>query len=152
MLGTKFRGRAGIGLVGLALTAALVVPVALGRPGAAPKVLGSPTAGKVVFASFCTACHMINGVSGAGTIGPNLSKVTPALDENTIVKAVTCGGATVMTKAAVAKYTTTMPPYGPPSLTQKQVNDVSAFIFTTTHPKGAVPKVVVVVPQKCPSA
>jgi len=148
----KFTGRAGIGLAALALAAAFVVPVALGGKGAAPKVLGSPAAGKTVFTSFCTACHMIKGVAGAGTIGPNLSTVTPALDENTIIKAVTCGGATVMTKAAIAKYTTTMPPYGPPSLTQKQVNDVSAFIFTTTHPKGAVPKVVVVVPQKCPSA
>jgi len=49
----------------------------------------------------------------------------------------------VMTKAAVAKYTTTMAPYGPPALTQAQITNVAAFIFTSTHPKGAAPKAVV---------
>jgi mono/diheme cytochrome c family protein len=151
MIRTKFTARAVLGLAGLALAAALVAPGALGRPRATPKLVGNPTAGKTVFTGFCITCHTIKGVAGAGTIGPNLSNVKPLLDENTIIKAVTCGGSTVMSKAAAAKFTTTMTPYGPPTLTQTQVDNVAAFIFTTTHPKGAVPAAVVVVPQKCPS-
>ncbi|HUY72081.1 MAG TPA: cytochrome c, partial [Gaiellaceae bacterium] len=103
---------------------------------------GSPTAGKTVFTSTCITCHMLKTVSSGGSIGPNLNKVT-ALDENTIIKALTCGGAAVMTKAAVAKYTTTMAAYAPPALTQTQITNLAAFIFSETHPKGAVPKAVV---------
>ncbi len=143
MLRIKIGRRAGVWAAALTLMA-FAAPVALGHTSAAkPKLVGSPTAGKVVFSSTCITCHVLTAVPGGGSIGPNLNKVTPALDENTIIKAVTCGGATVMSKAAAAKYTTTMAPYAPPALTQTQITNVAAFIFSSTHPKGAVPKTVV---------
>jgi mono/diheme cytochrome c family protein len=141
MLQINIGCRVGVWVAALTLVA-FAAPVALGHTSAAPKLVGSPTAGKTVFSSTCITCHMLKGIPG-GSIGPNLSKVTPALDENTIIKAVTCGGAAVMTTAAVAKYTTTMAPYAPPALTQAQITNVAAFIFSVTHPKGAAPKAVV---------
>jgi mono/diheme cytochrome c family protein len=142
MLQINIGRRVGVWVAALTLVA-FAAPVALGHTSAAPKLVGSPTAGKTVFSSTCITCHMLTAVPGGGAIGPNLNKVTPALDENTIIKAVTCGGAAVMTKAAVAKYTTTMAPYAPPALTLGQITNVAAFIFSVTHPKGAAPKAVV---------
>ena len=142
MLQVTFRRRVGVWAASLTLVA-FAAPVALGHASAAPKLAGAPAAGKTVFSSTCITCHMLKAVPGGGSIGPNLDKAGPALDESTIIKAVTCGGASVMTKAAVAKFTTTMAPYAPPALTQTQITNVAAFIFSVTHPKGAVPKVAV---------
>jgi mono/diheme cytochrome c family protein len=142
MLQVNIGRRVGVWVAALALVA-FAAPVALAHTSAAPKLVGSPAAGKTVFSSTCITCHALKAVPGGGSIGPNLDKVGPALDEATIIKAVTCGGASVMTKAAVAKYTTTMAPYAPPALTQTQITNVAAFIFSTTHPKGSVPKVAV---------
>jgi mono/diheme cytochrome c family protein len=144
MLQPNIGRRVGVWLAALTLVA-FATPVALGHGSAAPKpkLVGSPTAGKIVFSSTCITCHMLQAVPGGGTIGPNLQKAAAALDENTIIKAVTCGGSTVMTKAAIAKYSTTMVAYGPPALTQAQITNVAAFIFSVTHPKGSAPKAAV---------
>jgi mono/diheme cytochrome c family protein len=142
MLHVNVGRRVGAWVAALTLVA-FAAPVALGHPSAAPKLVGSPAAGKTVFSSTCITCHMLKAVPGGGSIGPNLDKVGPALDENTFIKAVTCGGASVMTKAAVAKFTTTMAPYAPPALTQTQIVNVAAFLFSSTHPKGSVPKAAV---------
>jgi mono/diheme cytochrome c family protein len=144
MLHVNVGRRIGVWLVAFALVA-FAAPVALGNASAAPKpkLVGSPTAGKTVFSSTCITCHMLQAVPGGGTIGPNLQKAAAALDENTIIKAVTCGGSSVMTKAAIAKYATTMVAYGPPTLTQTQITNLAAFIFSVTHPKGSAPKAAV---------
>jgi mono/diheme cytochrome c family protein len=139
MLHLNIGRRVGASVASLTLVA-FAAPVALGHTSAAPKLAGSPTAGKTVFASTCITCHTLKAVPGGGTIGPNLDKAGPKLDENTIIKAVTCGGSSVMTKAAIASYTTTMAPYGPPAMTQTQITNVAAFIFSSTHPKGSAPK------------
>ncbi len=59
-----------------------------------------------------------------------LDKVS--LPEATLIRAITKGGSSVMTKAAIAKYTTTMVPYG---TTPKavQINEIAAFIYLVTH-------------------
>ena len=143
MLRIKIGRRAGVWAAALTLMA-FAAPVAFGHAGAAaPKLVGSPTAGKVGLLEHLHHVSYVDRRPGRGSIGPNLNKVTPALDENTIIKAVTCGGSTVMSKTAVAKYTTTMAPYAPPALTQTQITNVAAFIFSSTHPKGAAPKAAV---------
>ena len=43
-----------------------------------------------------------------GQIGPNLDKVKPALSQALLIKAITNGGASIMTKAQIAKYQTQM--------------------------------------------
>src|SRR5579872_6891633 len=99
MLHVKIGRRVAVWVAALPLVA-FAAPAALGHTAAAPKLVGIPAAGKTVFSSTCITCHMLKAVPGGGSIGPNLDKVGPALDENTIIKAVTCGGAAVMTKAA----------------------------------------------------
>ena len=59
-----------------------------------------------MFISTCSACHTLKAAGALGQIGPNLDK--NPLTEATIIKAITNGGATVMTKAQLAKYTTQM--------------------------------------------
>ena len=49
------------------------------------------------------ACHTLKAAGAVGNIGPNLDKTAKALTEATIIKAITNGGASVMTKAAAAK-------------------------------------------------
>ena len=50
-----------------------------------------------------------------------------------IIKAITNGGASVMTKAAVAKYSTQMVPYRS-VLTTKQINNIAAYVYKAIHP------------------
>ena len=84
---------------------AVVVPaVALALRASTP--VGNPVAGKPLFVSTCGVCHRLREAKTVGVIGPNLDKVP--LPEATIVKAITLGGASVMTKAQVAKYSTQM--------------------------------------------
>ena len=54
------------------------------------------------------------------------------LTEPVIIKAITNGGATVMTKAAAAKYTTQMVPYKG-ALTTEQINNIAAYVYVSTH-------------------
>ena len=90
-------------------------------------------AGKAVFSSTCAACHTLTAAGAVGNIGPNLDKVANALTEAKIITAITDGGAAIMTKAAVAKYQTQMVAYKG-TLSTSQIQDVAAFIYTSTHP------------------
>jgi mono/diheme cytochrome c family protein len=131
MLRTKIGRRVGVGVAGLALSAALIAPAALGHPSATPKLVGNPKAGKALFVSTCGTCHVLKAAGTPGTLGPNLDKVAPALTEALIIKAIDKGGSSIMTKAAIAKYTSTMPPYA--SLGTTVVNNIAAFVYTSTH-------------------
>ncbi|HEX4519058.1 MAG TPA: cytochrome c [Gaiellaceae bacterium] len=133
MLRNKIGRRIGLGIAGLALATALIAPSAFGHTSVTkPKLIGNPKAGKGSFSSTCGACHVLKAAGAVGNIGPNLDKVGPALTEATIIKAITNGGATVMTKAAAAKYTTTMVAYKG-SLTPTVINNIAAFVYTSTH-------------------
>src|SRR5262249_42186798 len=106
MLRTKVGRRVGIGVAGLALVAALAAPVALGHGsvppptmiGTKPATKAQIAAGKTAFSSTCAACHTLKAAGALGNIGPNLDKVP--LPEATLIKAITKGGSSVMTKAA----------------------------------------------------
>jgi cytochrome c6 len=98
--------------------------------GRSTKVVGSPKAGKSLFVTTCGVCHTLKPAGTVGTIGPNLDDVT--LTEPTIIKAITNGGATVMTKAAASKYTTQMVPYKN-VLTPAQIDNIAAYVYVSTH-------------------
>ena len=119
---------------GTALAALACAAPALAHPSAAPKVVGNPKAGKTVFTTTgnCGACHTLKAAAAVGNIGPNLDKAAKLLTEATIVKAVTNGGATVMTKAAAAKYSTMMVAYSS-VLSKTQIQNVAAFVYVSTH-------------------
>ena len=55
-----------------------------------------------------------------------------SLPEATIIKAITNGGSTVMTKAQIAKYSTQMTPYKG-VLSPAVINNIAAFVYTSTH-------------------
>jgi mono/diheme cytochrome c family protein len=79
---------------------------------------GDPAAGKAVFASAgCKACHTLKAAGATGTVGPNLDQLKPAYDK--IVHQVEVGGGPM--------------PAFKGTLTTKQIQDVSAFVFASTH-------------------
>ena len=134
MLQSKMGRLIGVGIAALAVLA-FAVPVAFGHANATtPKLIGNPTKGKAVFTTTCAACHTLKAAGAVGTIGPNLDKVKPALIEARIIKAISSGGASIMTKAALAKYPTRMVAYKG-ALTTTQINDCAAFVYKSTHPK-----------------
>jgi cytochrome c6 len=108
--------------------------VALAQKVPAAKTGGNPAAGKPLFVSTCGVCHRLKDAGTIGVAGPNLDRAH--LTQALIVKAVTSGGSSVMTKAAAAKYTTLMTPYKN-VLTRKQILDISAYIYRATHPQAA---------------
>jgi mono/diheme cytochrome c family protein len=130
MLRPTIRTRTGVGVAALALVAALLAPSALAHRSATPKLVGNAKAGKAVFISTCSACHTLKAAGAVGQIGPNLDKVS--LPEATIVKAITNGGSTVMTKAQIAKYSTQMTPYKG-VLSPAVINNIAAFVYSSTH-------------------
>ena len=86
-----------------------------------PALKGDPVAGKVVFdtTAGCGGCHTLKASGSSGTIGPNLDNAQP--DLALIVDRVTNG------KGA-------MPAFGKNgSLTPKQVADVAAYVYQSTH-------------------
>jgi mono/diheme cytochrome c family protein len=95
------------------------------------KIVGSPKAGKPLFVSTCGVCHTLKAAGTVGHSGPNLDKVAP-LTEPVIIKAITNGGATVMTKAAAAKYPTQMVAYKG-ALSTEQINNIAAYLYVSTH-------------------
>ena len=120
-----------VAVVALILTAALV-GTALAKPRAKPvKVVGNAVNGKTLFVANCGTCHTLKAAGALGNIGPSLDKLGPSLTEATIIKQIQQGGATLMGKAA-AKYTTQMVGYAG-VLSTSQINDVAAFVFTSTH-------------------
>jgi mono/diheme cytochrome c family protein len=125
-------------LAGLAAGVAIAagVPAAAlahGSAGSAgsAKIVGNAKAGKPIFISTCGVCHKLKAAKSVGTIGPPLDKVK--LTEAKLIKAITNGGASVMTKAQVAKYATHMTKYKG-VLSTKQIQDVAAFVYVSTHP------------------
>jgi len=79
---------------------------------------GDPAAGKQVFLSAgCVGCHTLKAANSHGTVGPNLDEAQP--DLQLIVNRVTNGQG------------------GMPSfkgqLSDKQIADVAAFVFQSTH-------------------
>lgn len=115
--------------------AAAALTIAAGVPAAAlalgsPKVVGNAKAGKPIFVQTCGVCHTLRAARSVGTIGPNLDKT--ALTEAVIIKAITNGGASVMPKAAAARYTTQMTAYKN-VLTPTAIQNVAAFVYTSTH-------------------
>lgn len=86
--------------------------------GGAPAVKGDPQAGKAVFASAgCTACHTLKAAGSTGTVGPDLDQLKPA--ENIVVHQVEVGGGPM--------------PAFKGTLTSKQIQDVAAFVYVSTH-------------------
>jgi mono/diheme cytochrome c family protein len=119
-------------LVAAMVITAAVPAIALAHRGStATKLVGNPAAGKPLFVSTCGLCHKLKDAKTAGTIGPNLDKVS--LTQPMIVKAITYGGSSVMTKMQVAKYPTQMVAYKN-VLSKKQIQDIAAYVYKATHP------------------
>jgi len=119
-------------LVAAAVVTAAVPAIALAHRGStAPRLVGNPSSGKPLFVSTCGLCHKLKDAKTVGAIGPDLDKVP--LTQLLIVKAITYGGSSVMTKAQVAKYPTQMVAYKN-VLSKKQIQDIAAYVFKATHP------------------
>ena len=81
-------------------------------------VKGDPAAGKQVFTTAgCSGCHTLKAAGSTGNVGPNLDQLKPPLAR--IVTQVENGGAI-------------MPPFKN-QLSSKQIQDVAAFVYTSTH-------------------
>lgn len=79
---------------------------------------GDPVAGKAVFASAgCGGCHTLKAANASGAVGPNLDSLKPEYDK--IVHQVENGGGVM--------------PAFKDQLTQKQIDDVAAFVYSSTH-------------------
>jgi mono/diheme cytochrome c family protein len=83
-----------------------------------PAVKGDPVAGKQVFLTAgCTGCHTLKAANSHGTVGPNLDEKKPP--EALVVDRVTHGKGVMPSFAG--------------SLSQKQIADVAAFVYQSTH-------------------
>jgi len=79
---------------------------------------GDAAAGKAVFASVGRkGCHTLKAAGATGTLGPNLDQLKPPYDR--IVHQVEVGGGPM--------------PAFKGTLSTKQIQDVSAFVFASTH-------------------
>jgi mono/diheme cytochrome c family protein len=114
------------------VTVAIAVP-SLALANRASTHTGDPIAGKTLFVSTCGVCHRLRDAKAVGIIGPNLDKVP--LPQATIAKAVTYGGATVMTKFQASRYSTQMTAYKN-VLTKAQIADIAAYVYKATHPSS----------------
>ena len=127
------RGRNRTALAGIIAFVAIAAVPASAAPtqDTSTLVVGNPKAGEATFVSTCGVCHRLSAAKTGGAIGPDLDTVK--LSEATIVKAIENGGASVMSKAALAKYPTRMTAYKG-VLSAAQIRDVAAFIYSSTHP------------------
>jgi mono/diheme cytochrome c family protein len=83
-----------------------------------PTAKGDPVAGKQVFLTAgCTGCHTLKAANAHGTVGPNLDEKKPS--EAKVVDRVTHGKGV-------------MPSFSG-SLSTKQIADVAAFVYQSTH-------------------
>jgi mono/diheme cytochrome c family protein len=120
--------RSAVAICVVVAVAAVGATVTLAHQDATPlKVIGNVAAGKALFKPTCGGCHTLTAAKTTGTVGPDLDTVS--LSEATIVKAITNGGATVMSPAAVKKYLARMPAYKS-SLTKTQIQNIAAFVYT----------------------
>jgi mono/diheme cytochrome c family protein len=82
------------------------------------EVQGDPAAGEEAFASAqCGSCHTLSAAGASGTIGPNLDDLKPEYDP--IVEQVMNGGGGM--------------PAFKDQLSEQQIQDVAAFVFTSTR-------------------
>jgi cytochrome c6 len=99
-------------------TAAAATTTGAATTTAAAAAKGDPVAGKAVFTSAgCTACHTLKAAGSTGTVGPNLDQLKPPYDK--ILHQVEVGGGPM--------------PAFKNTLSAKQIQDVAAFVFTSTH-------------------
>ena len=99
-------------------TAATTTTTAPTATTTAPATQGDATAGKAVFASAgCSGCHTLKAAGATGTVGPNLDQLKPPLAR--IVLQVNKGGGPM--------------PAFKGKLTDKQIQDVAAFVYASTH-------------------
>lgn len=85
---------------------------------APPQPAGDPVAGKAVFTSAgCSGCHTLKDAGATGNVGPNLDQLKPA--EAIVAHQVENGGAIM--------------PSFKGKLSQKQIDDVAAYVFKATH-------------------
>jgi cytochrome c553 len=83
-----------------------------------PAAQGDPVAGKQVFASAgCGGCHTLKAAGSSGTVGPNLDVLKPT--EPRVAHQVEVGGGPM--------------PSFKGTLSAKQIQDVAAFVVTSTH-------------------
>jgi mono/diheme cytochrome c family protein len=83
-----------------------------------PAAQGDPVAGKQVFASAgCGGCHTLKAAGSSGTVGPNLDVLKPT--EPRVAHQVEVGGGPM--------------PSFKGTLSPKQIQDVAAFVATSTH-------------------
>ena len=90
--------------------------------GGGATLIGDPVAGAAVFKSAgCGTCHTLKAAGSTGTAGPNLDQIAP--DQQTVVTNVTFGNAMGM------------PAFGGPggSLNSTQINNVAAYVYSSTH-------------------
>jgi mono/diheme cytochrome c family protein len=93
-------------------------PTTTSAGGGGGTTKGDPTAGKAVFTSAgCSGCHTLKAAGATGTVGPNLDQLKPA--EARIVLQVENGGGPM--------------PAFKNQLSAKQIQDVAAFVYTSTH-------------------
>ena len=79
---------------------------------------GDAEAGEQIYAEQgCGSCHVLEAAGSSGTIGPNLDESQPPLD--LIVERVTNGRSPM--------------PAFKDTLSEQQIQDVSAFVFESTH-------------------
>src|SRR5581483_11857509 len=79
---------------------------------------GDPAAGKAVFASAgCTSCHTLKAANATGPVGPNLDEAKPPLS---------------LISDRVENGKPPMPAFKG-QLSDKQIADVAAFVFQSTH-------------------
>jgi mono/diheme cytochrome c family protein len=98
--------------------AATTTTASTGTTATSTATQGDAVAGKSVFSSAgCSGCHTLKAAGATGTVGPNLDQVKPAYDK--VVHQVEVGGGA-------------MPPFKG-TLTAKQIQDVAAFVFASTH-------------------
>ncbi len=84
----------------------------------APATTGDAAAGAVVFKSAgCVSCHTLKAAHATGTVGPNLDDLKPS--EATVQHQVETGGGAM--------------PSFKGTLTPTQIQDVAAYVFTSTH-------------------
>ena len=89
-----------------------------GEPAAVVVPKGDATAGKAVFASTnCGGCHTLKAAGSTGSVGPDLDQLKPPLDR--IYHQVEVGGGPM--------------PAFKGQLSNKQIADVSAYVFAATH-------------------
>jgi cytochrome c oxidase cbb3-type subunit 3 len=78
---------------------------------------------------MCTVCH---GIDGRGGVGPNLTDGTWLHSKGSyseIVQQITAGVPTKQSKSGIP-----MPPRGGSGISEAQVKDVAAYVWTLSHP------------------